>query len=201
MKTEFVYRLGKQADCEAIAAIYAPYVTTTAVSFEEQAPTHLEIWNRMQKAFEKHLWLVCELNGVLIGFAYAGHHRERKAYQWLAEVSIYVADGFHKKGIATGLYARLHSILKEQGFVQTYAGMTLPNPASQGFHKRFGYEEFAVYENSGFKFDQWHSTGWMKRQLRELPEKPDELKHISELDPEWLEDTLKNRTKEEIHVE
>lgn len=191
MEREFNYRLGKQSDCEAIAAIYAPYVINTCVSFEEHAPQADEMWKRMQKAFEKHVWLVCEVDGAVIGFAYAGHHRERKAYQWLAEVSIYVADGFHKNGIATGLYGRLHSILKEQGFVQTYAGMTLPNPASQGFHEHFGYEQFAVYENSGYKFGAWHSTGWWKRALRQLPETPDELKNIHQLDPNWLAATLK----------
>src|SRR3989338_6715722 len=192
MKKECIYRLGKQEDCTAIAAIYAPYVTKTVVSFEERAPTSLEMWSRMQKAFEKHVWLVCELNGDVVGFAYAGHHRERKAYQWLAEVSIYVADGYHKKGIATELYARLHCLLKEQGFVQTYAGMTLPNPASQGFHEYFGYDKFAVYKDSGYKFDNWHSTGWWRRALRKLPETPEELKHISALDKAWLEKTLKD---------
>lgn len=196
MKTGFRIRLGQRSDCAEIAEIYAPYVTDSVVSFEEVAPDAEEMWKRMQKAFKRHAWLVCENAGRVAGFAYAGLHRQRKAYQWVAEVSIYVHPNYRKHGVATALYNALHEILHEQGYVWTYAGMTLPNPASKGFHESFGYEQFVVYENSGYKFGNWHSTGWWKCPLRELPNPPQELKTIDQLDKEWLAQAFERAGKD-----
>ncbi len=200
MKT-YKIRWGLECDCDAIAAIYAPYVTDSVVSFEEVAPDGEEMWKRMQKSFEKHAWLVCECEGAVAGFAYAGVHRQRKAYQWVAETSIYVHEDHRKEGVATALYNALHEVLREQGYVLTYAGMTLPNIPSKGFHENFGYEPFAVYENSGFKFGQWHSTGWWRRPLCDLPAQPQEIKTIRQLDQRWVDRVFSEAVSLMNHVE
>lgn len=191
----YIIRLGRQSDCDEIAAIYAPYVTDSVVSFEEVAPDGEEMWRRMQESLKRHVWLVCEGEDGVMGFAYAGVHRQRKAYQWVTEVSIYVHPDHRKRGLATALYYALHDILGKQGYVLTYAGMTLPNPPSKGFHESFGYKQFAEYENSGYKFGNWHSTGWWKRPLRELPNPPEEIRTVEQIDREWLEETFRKAEK------
>ncbi|KTG10469.1 hypothetical protein AUR64_08505 [Haloprofundus marisrubri] len=166
-------RLATPDDAEAVQRLYAPYVRDTAISFERTPPTHAEMRTRMTTTLDSLPWLVYEKEGRILGYAYAGAHREREAYQWSVDLSVYVAADAHRRGIARGLYTALFGILDAQGYVNLYAGTTIPNPRSVGFHRAMGFESVGVYENVGYKHGEWHDVQWFSRTLRSHPENPD----------------------------
>jgi len=158
-------RLATTDDAAAVAAIYAPFVVDTAISFETVPPDASEMAARIGSKLPRFPWLVAEQEAEIIGYSYAGAHRERAAYAWSVEVSAYVAPSARRRGVATKLYETLLELLREQGFRMAYAGITLPNPASVGFHEAMGFIPLGVYRNVGWKFDQWHDVGWWELPL------------------------------------
>ena len=146
--------------------IYAPVIEQTATSFEFVVPETDQFYTRVSKIQESLPWLVCTCDQQLAGYAYAGPHRSREAYQWSAELSVYVQHNFHRRGIARALYTALIEILKLQGYYTALAGITLPNNASVGFHEALGFTSVGVYKNIGFKFGNWHSVGWWEYPIR-----------------------------------
>ena len=165
-------RLAQETDADAIAAIYAPSVDATAVSFETVAPDRQEMGRRVSRTLEALPWLVCDLGGQPAGYAYAARHNERSAYQWSVNTSVYIDARFQRRGIGRGLYLSLFAILAAQGYVNAYAGITLPNPGSVGLHEAMGFEKVGVYRNVGFKFGAWHDVGWWQLALREHEKRP-----------------------------
>ena len=122
---------------------------------------------RIRDVQEKHPWLVFESSGAVLGYAYASTHRARKAYQWCVEVSVYVAAAARHRGIGRALYSALFDLLRRQGMVNAYAGITLPNAASVGLHESFGFRPIGVYPRNGFKFGKWHDVGWFELRLQD----------------------------------
>jgi phosphinothricin acetyltransferase len=147
-------------------AIYAPIVTDSIISFELAPPSLAEMERRIASAESQWPWLVCERTGELIGYAYASQHRVRAAYQWSADTSVYVHPDARRGGIARSLYASLFEILALQGYYNAYAGITLPNPASVGFHESMGFTPVGVYRGVGYKLGAWHDVGWWARELQ-----------------------------------
>lgn len=152
-----IIRPAGTADAAAMINIYAPYILDSAVSFELTVPTKQEFTARIAAS---HIWIVCEADGQIVGYAYASKHRERAAYQWCCEVSAYVDEKWHGQGIASALYEKLFTQLREKGFVNAYAGITLPNRKSVAFHEANGFKPIGTYEKIGFKFGAWHDVGW-----------------------------------------
>jgi phosphinothricin acetyltransferase len=152
-------------DAAACAAIYAPFVADTAVSFEEAAPDAHELAARIAAA---HAWLVCERDGEVVGFAYGSRHRERAAYRWAADVSVYIDPAHQGQGVGRALYEALFERLRAQRLRIACAGITLPNPASVRLHESLGFEPVGVYRAIGWKAGAWHDVGWW--QLRLLPQ-------------------------------
>ena len=165
-------RLACAADAEAISRIYAPYVADTATSFETEPPTASEIAGRVVETLASHPWIVYDENGVVGGYAYATKHRARSAYQWSTEVSVYVAETFRRRHIGQALYTSLFAILGAQGFVNAYAGITLPNAASVRLHESLGFEPVGVYRRIGYKLGSWHDVGWWQLALAPYPASP-----------------------------
>jgi phosphinothricin acetyltransferase len=165
-------RLATADDAERIHAIYAPYVRDTVISFELDVPGVEEIRKRITATLPAHPWLVLERDGRIAGYAYASTHRERRAYQWAADVSCYVAPEFQRQGIGRALYTALLRILRAQGFCNAYAGIALPNAASVGLHESAGFRAVGVYRGVGFKLGRWHDVGWWGCALGELPATP-----------------------------
>ena len=164
-------RLALPTDGERLAAIYAPAVADRTTSFELTPPDAAEMARRVSALTARTPWLVLEENGRVVGYAYASPHRDRPAYQWSVEVSAYVDAAAHRAGHGKTLYTALFDILTAQGFVNAYAGITLPNPASVGFHTAMGFEEIGIYRGIGYKFGRWHDVTWMHRLLApRLPE-------------------------------
>ncbi|MEA2453098.1 MAG: hypothetical protein QOG04_1808 [Actinomycetota bacterium] len=165
-------RLATERDASGVLAIYAPIVQETAISFETEVPTEQEVSERIAAS---HEWLVLERDGACAGYAYAGPFHRRAAYQWSVEVSIYLAEHARGSGLGRELLAALLERLTQQGFVNAFAGTTLPNPASVGLFESFGFEKIAHQKNVGFKLGEWHDVGWWQRTLRPLTAPPPQL--------------------------
>ncbi|MFD9890494.1 GNAT family N-acetyltransferase [Amycolatopsis sp. NPDC059027] len=154
-----------EPDAEACAAIYAPYVTDTAITFESDPPSPPEMARRIAAANERHAWLVLEDDGDVIGYAYGGPFKERAAYRWSCEVSVYLERGRRRTGGGRALYTALFDRLAERGFRTAVAGMTLPNDASAGLHRAMGFEPVGTYRRIGWKHGAWRDVAWMQRTL------------------------------------
>ncbi|HKG91220.1 MAG TPA: arsinothricin resistance N-acetyltransferase ArsN1 family B [Gemmatimonadaceae bacterium] len=168
-------RAATEADAAQIAAIYAPVVATTAISFEYEPPSAHDMAARVRGALERYPWLVCERDGELLGYAYATRHRERAAYQWSAESSAYIRADARRRGVGRALYGALLPMLAAQGLRSVYAGVTLPNPASVGLHEAIGFRPVGVFRHVGYKFGAWHDVGWWQLALRG-PEAPEPVR-------------------------
>lgn len=165
------------SDAEAIHDLYAPYVLETCISFETVVPTIEAFKLRMESIIRDYPYLVCEADGVIAGYAYASKHRERAAYRFSADVSVYVAPGYHRKGIGKSLYLKLFELLKEQGIYTVFAGVTLPNDNSIGLHKSLGFTEVGTFKHTGYKFGKWLDVLWLQKALRDYDTPQEEEKN------------------------
>ena len=154
-------------DGTACAAVYSPYVIDGVASLEVRAPEPEEMAARIQGISARHPWLVAELDGQVVGFAYASEHRVRAAYRWAADTTVYISSAHHRRGVARALYGALLPLLVRQGVYVACAGITLPNPASVGLHASVGFRPVGVYRGIGFKHGEWLSVGWFQATLRE----------------------------------
>jgi L-amino acid N-acyltransferase YncA len=180
-------RLARSGDAAQVAAIYAPSVTGASTSFEFLPPDAAEMAARIASTLAHTPYLVLETEGEVLGFAYASKHRERAAYQWSVDVSVYVHERAHRRGVGRALYVSLLALLRLQGFYTAHAGITLPNPASVGLHEALGFRPVGVYRSVGFKQGAWHDVGWWQLPLRDRTGTPDPPRSLAEAqrDPEW----------------
>ena len=169
------------SDAHAVRAIYAPFISDGATSFEVVVPDLAEMECRIQAQRDRYPWLVFERDHKVLGYAYASAHRARQAYQWCVEVSVYVHPKAHRCGVGRALYAALFDLLRRQGYVNAYAGITLPNPASLGLHESLGFVPVGVFSRIGFKFDRWHDVAWLQLRLLEDPRPPHDLRPAADL--------------------
>ncbi|MDO3126017.1 GNAT family N-acetyltransferase [Mycobacteroides abscessus subsp. bolletii] len=146
------------ADAAACAAIYAPYVTDTAISFEEVPPSDAVLAERIQTAAHRHAWLVAEDGGEILGYAYAAPWKSRTAYQWACEVSVYVDGARRQRGTGRQLYTALLGRLRELGYRTVLAVVVTPNAASEKLHRAMGFEQVALYRRIGYKLGSWHDV-------------------------------------------
>ncbi len=173
-----IIRLASEHDAEQVRSIYAPFCEGTAVSFEITAPTIAEMQERIRKVLSQHPWLVCEVGGKVIGYAYACAHRERAAYRWSVDVAVYIAEGKRRSGIGRALYSSLFKILVLQGYFKAYAGVTLPNPGSVGLHESMGFTPVGIYHGVGYKAGAWRDVGWWEMALQPECAEPDEPRSV-----------------------
>jgi L-amino acid N-acyltransferase YncA len=160
-----IIRVADLDDAQQVREIYAPFCTATPVSFETEVPSVEEMRRRIAATLEFFPWLVAEDAGRVLGYAYASRHRERAAYRWSADVSVYVREGERGKGIGRALYTALFAILRLQGIFNVLAGITLPNNASVALHEAMGMRLLGVYESIGYKCGAWHDVGWWQFSL------------------------------------
>lgn len=169
MPPAWTIRHATTADAAACAAIYEPYVRDTVISFETEPPTVEEMARRIESSLTEHAWLVLETEGEagpeVLGYAYATQHRTRAAYRWACDVSIYLDRDRRGNGAGKALYAALFPYLKKRGFHRALAGIAIPNEASLGIHRSFGFTEVGTYRRIGWKFDAWHDVTWMQLDL------------------------------------
>lgn len=153
------------SDGEALAKIYKYYVENTAITFEYIAPTDEEFSKRIAHKSEKYPFIVAEENGTPVGYAYASEYRERAAYSWDVETSVYVDREFLGRGIGKRLCKALEEILKLQHVVNLYACVTYPNERSISMHESLGYNFVGKFHAAGFKNGEWHDVCWLEKQI------------------------------------
>lgn len=188
-------RLANEGDAAEIAAIYAPCVRHTPISFETVPPSPAEMAERITGTLPRLPWLVQEAEGAIVGYAYASPFAQRVCYRWSVTTTVYVRDDQHRRGVGRGLYRALLSLLAEQGFRSAYAGITLPNEGSVGLHKAMGFEPVGVYRDAGHKLGRWHDVAWFQRALQpnaprveEQPAEPVEVSAVLAAQaPLWAE--------------
>jgi L-amino acid N-acyltransferase YncA len=174
-------RFAAETDATQILDIYAPIVTDTAISFEEEPPTRREMAGRIRSTLERYPWLACEEAGHVVGYVYAGGFRSRPAYQWAVEITAYVRPEAQRRGVVSALYAPLLGILRRQGFINALAGIALPNDAGVGLHERFGFKPVGVLQDVGFKLMRWHDVEWWALRLQQPRDPPDAPKPLPEV--------------------
>ena len=179
-------RLAQPEDSGKILEIYAPFVRDTAISFEEEVPTPEAFAARVATISSRYPYLVGLVDGEICGYAYASRYRERAAYRYDVEVSIYVAPEQHRRGVAYRLYDGLFRLLKELGYYNAYAAYTEPNAKSRKFHEKFGFKFAGTHSATGRKLGTWHDVTWLEKHIREHDDAPGEIKLIGELPEEFI---------------
>jgi len=151
-------------DAQAVLDIYAPYVESTAISFEETPPSLQEMAQRIQVNGAKYGYFVAGEDGRILGYAYGSQYAVRHAYRFTAEVSVYIAEAGRGKGLGRALYQTLIPHMEAAGYHTLVAIVALPNPASAAIHEAFGFERTGTLPLVGFKFDEWHDVGiWTRK--------------------------------------
>jgi phosphinothricin acetyltransferase len=158
-----------------IAAIYAPIVSSTAISFETEPPSLEEMARRIEVTLARYPWLVALVEGKIAGYAYAHAFAPRQAYAWSAETSVSVDSEFRAMGIGRTLYEELLETVRRQGYCRAFAGIALPNAASVALHEATGFTQVGIYRRIGWKMGAWHDVGWWELDLRPEGEPPGRL--------------------------
>jgi L-amino acid N-acyltransferase YncA len=167
-------RIAHTDDAAAIHAIYTPSVMEGVATFETELPGVEAMRERIVGRLRHYPWLVWEEHGRVLAYAYASRFRERAAYDWIAETSIYVHADARRRGIARRLYAVLLDAMTLQGLNQAVGVITLPGEVSVAMHEAMGFTPAGVWRSSGYKLGQWWDVGvWQKElQAPENPPKP-----------------------------
>lgn len=186
MSMKYTLRLAKPDDAEKLLEIYAPFVissdrTLSDVSFEYEVPSAEEFTERIKNISADYPYIVCEHEGSLLGYVYAHPYIQRAAYQWGAEVTIYLAPDGQGHGLGKVMYTALENLLRLQGIVVTYACITASNEHSVKMHEACGYKIIGTFNNTGFKHGHWLDMVWMEKVIAEYPKQPELLKRIGEL--------------------
>jgi L-amino acid N-acyltransferase YncA len=181
-----VIRLAEEGDAEGVRSIYAPVVRETAISFELEPPSLEEMRERIRSLRGRLPWLVCAEGPEVCGYAYADRFRTRAAYQWSAEVTVYVSPTWRRRGVGQALYTSLLEGLRLLGYRSAFAGIALPNPASVALHEALGFLPAGIFRAAGFKLGRWHDVGWWQLELQPLerPRAPRTVMEAAAL-PEW----------------
>lgn len=168
-----------------IRKIYSQYIDTP-ITFEYALPTEAEFTERVKKISSVYPYLVCEVNGRIIGYAYAYRQKERKAYQWNAELSVYLDNTYVTRGIGRKLYSILIEILKMQGIKTVYGGVTIPNKKSETLHLALGFKQLGIYHNTGYKCGKWYDVAWFEKEIAPYGQNPEPVIPIQKLSKEAL---------------
>jgi len=194
------YRPATPADIPRILEIYSPYVETTTVSFEYTTPTLADFTARFNEITAAYPWLVCETDSgnsakKIIAYAYGSRAFSRTAYSWSADISVYVDENHRRMGIGHALYERIESLLSLMGYINLYAVITGTNYGSLAYHESVGYEKFAVFEKTGFKFGEWIDTIWYRKTLNPHSPLPELPRDFGSLDRQTVDEILAGTTQ------
>lgn len=179
-------RLATKEDSESILDIYSKYIIQTSITFEVVVPTIKDFEKRIENIIVSYPYLVYEVGDTIVGYAYASKHRERAAYCYDVDVSVYFSEAYHNKGKAKILYSCLFEILKEQGYYNAYAAYTEPNNKSKRFHEKFNFKAVGIYHKTGYKFGQWHDVTWLEKEIQPHDANPVPIKTMSEVSKDFI---------------
>lgn len=183
----FTIRIAETGDAEVLLGIYAPYVLETAITFEYEVPSLEEFTGRMNRIQSNYPWLVAEMDGEIVGYAYAGTFKDRPAYDWSVETSIYVKKGQKRNGIGSRLYEALEACLSRQGILNVNACIAYPKQEDETltldsvrFHEKYGYKEVGIFHDCGYKGGRWYDMIWMEKMLGEHRDDQPKVQPFSE---------------------
>lgn len=163
--SDTLIRPATAADVPAIAAIYNHYVEHSHATFDLE-PVSLEnrrAWFATFAVTGPFRLMVAEAGGEVLGYAGSGRFREKAAYLTSVEMTVYLGPGATGQGLGGRLYDALFERLSSEPIHRYYAGITLPNEASVALHHRFGFRDIGIYDEVGFKFEQYWSVLWLER--------------------------------------
>lgn len=183
-------RLAEESDAAEILAIYAPYIKETNITFEYEVPSVTDFRERIRETARHYPYLVCLVEGKIVGYAYAHKQMERAAYQWNAELSVYIAAEAQHRGIGKALYSALIEILKLQNVQNIYAIVTSPNPNSEKLHQYFGFRTIGLYPKTGYKFGQWLDVSWLEKSIGRHETNPEPFLSIETIAGEKITEIL-----------
>ena len=193
MKQHCTLRMATEKDASALLEIYRPYVEQTAITFEYDVPTVEEFARRIRHTLERYPYLVAEENGAVIGYAYVSPFKERAAYDWAVETSIYVKMGLSGKGYGKQLYDALERLLKAQNILNLNACIAytehedahLDNNSTH-FHEHLGYKLVGSFHQCGYKFGTWYDMIWMEKMLGDHTDAPAPVLPVGGIDSSAL---------------
>lgn len=171
-------RFAKETDVDKLLSIYNEYIDT-AITFEYKTPSKKEFLRRIKKIQKTYPYIVLEENNHILGYAYAHEYKERKAYSWSVETTIYLDKNICAKGYGQKLYSTLTDILKKQRVKTAYACVTSENQNSLKFHKKLGFQEVGIFHNAGYKLNKWHDIIWLEKPLNKYSIPPSKILKIS----------------------
>ncbi|MBH1939360.1 N-acetyltransferase [Mobilitalea sibirica] len=181
MNTNSNIRMATLEDASSIYAIYEPYILNTAITFEYD-PVPVEVFqSRMETVLKQFPWLVYERDGKVLGYAYCAKFKERAAFDWDCECSVYIDEKYHHQGIASALYEKLFDLVKQQGYYTVYALITNHHESSIHLHKKFGFTKVGIYQKTGFKMGKWWDLLVMEKRLYPYDKSPIPPKSINEI--------------------
>ena len=187
---EVLFRFASEDDAAQLLDVYAPYVRNTAVSFEYEVPSLQEFMERIRAVTQNYPYLICEVGGRIAGYAYAQRQRERAAYGWNAELSVYLRQAYVRRGIGRAFYTALLDILHMQGVENVYGCVTVPNAGSERLHEAMGFRRIGVFHRTGYKLGAWHDVAWFEKRIGEA-ECPAGFVPVSALDTAALAAVLR----------
>ncbi|MEG0274735.1 MAG: N-acetyltransferase family protein [Longicatena sp.] len=182
-------RFATSRDIPTICTIYEYYVNNSVATFAYEAMNEKEWEEKLTTIQNKYPFLVCELDGEVVAYAYASSFREREAYQWDVELSVYVHPNVVRQQIGSSLMKVLLALLKLQNYHIAYSCITIPNDASISLHEKLGFQTIGVFKECGYKFDQWLSTAWMEYVLSNSPQ-PRDILTIAQCNQETIQQLL-----------
>lgn len=163
MSNHITIRNVNENDAEALSLIYNHYIENSVITFEEETVDASEMATRIRKVAKEYPWLVWEDDGEVRGYAYASRWRERSAYRFACELTVYLHHEATGRGAGKKLYTRLIDELSSRGFHSLLGCVTLPNPASERLHAALGFEKVAHFHEAGYKFGRWLDVGYFEK--------------------------------------
>lgn len=185
----YIIRRAELSDAPTLLALYAPYVNTS-ITFETNVPTLAEFEKRITTISARYPYLVAEIDGHIVGYAYAHEFKERAAYQWGSELSIYLDEQVHARGLGKKMYKALIEILRLQNIHTVYGIVTLPNEKSQRLHESLDFSLAGIMHKSGYKLGAWRDVAWYERAIAPYENSPQPFKPLSEISARALENIL-----------
>ena len=174
-------RFAQESDAAALLAIYGQYLDTS-ITFETELPTQADFAGRIREISRIYPYIVCEEGDRIVGYAYAHRVRERAAYDWLAELSVYLDGAYTHRGLGKKLYTLLMELLRLQGVRTAMGCVTVPNPASEALHSALGFDLVGISRSAGYKDGAWHDVAWFEKPLAPYDVPPAPLVSIRDVD-------------------
>ncbi len=203
MNTSFSIRMATKEDAEQILKIYSPYVTDTAITFEDTVPSIKEFSQRIANTLKRYPYIVALVGGEIIGYAYASPFKQRAAYDWSVETTIYLSQHYRGKGFGKKVYVTLEDMLKRQNILNAnaciaYTGVqdTHLDNTSADYHQQLGYTKVAHFTKCGYKFGKWYDMIWMEKMLSEHLAIPAAVIPAEKM--QWTEAYFKALVEEEV---